>query len=137
MGRHGAGASMAIEHRRLLSSKIFRSTQLHQVAMITVYISNVCPSTTLFWRVSNDKKTAENSSKVALQRASTLQKKLFVALTSSGSAKLLYLQFGVPIVCQGFARKPAHSTLQHTEAYGNTLHLSAPHFTTLHHTAQV
>jgi len=28
-------------------------------------------------------------------------------------------------------------SLQHTEAYGNTLHLSAPHFTTLHHTAQV
>ena len=58
-----------------------------------------------FWKILNDKKIAENSRKVALRRASTLQKKIAFGAGLRRLCEASAFIAGVPIVCQIFATK--------------------------------
>jgi len=88
----------------------------HQVATIIIPITNMCPSKMAFWKVQDDENPVENSHKVALRRASTLQKKLPAVLTSGGSARLSHLKLECPLfakfwpkrLCEGMTQKESH-----------------------------
>jgi len=60
-----------------------------------------------FWKVQHDEKPAENSRKVALRRASTLQKKLPAALAFGVSARLPHLQLECPLFARFLPEKLA------------------------------
>jgi len=86
----------------------------HQVATIIIHVSEISPSKASFLEGIKWLKTAENSRKIALRRASTVQKKIACGAGLRQLCEASTFVAGVPTVCQIFARKagqgPALST---------------------------